>query len=776
MSFIKSHKIHTFLLITAILLAVFIGISVVKAAAPAGYPVKSLDNCQNKEECQQVCLDNLGEYPTKCLYYFFEVDTELLQRAKEILNEGAEVFAREGGPNGCGTDEQCEDYCSNEDNYPECQAYYMGPLSYWTNSNITNIAPLWAGKIIPAVITAMEENIEPPIECRNTYYNDHLSCIFQCPDSTDADGNLIERSESCTKYLTDTGYFSQDDFELEAKLKELAKKGETGGCEWEDITKEEGLRSCFDINEFSGLCAPSNDPVACFALADKYDLAPEEDIEIGKLVAPFLKSGQTPGKCANLRECQTYCSNEANYDECTKFADKFDLPVEVPDEQKDIVAAIEKGDAPGGCTDEVSCRVYCEDVDHLVECVDFVEKFKLASSDELKEMRQMADIKKAGVPFPGNCKTKESCLKYCDNSANAVVCMEFAQKAGFIPKEDAEAVGKILPYLKSGGKLPGGCTTKKSCDAYCESDANTIECVDFAVKAGFMDKEEADIVKKVGGKGPGNCRSREACDSYCKSDANINECVDFAVKAGFISKEDAEMAKKFGITSGPDNCKSKAECEAFCVLPENQETCFNFAKDHGMLSEEDLKNIEEQKKFLESIDKATPEWLACMEKELGPSFFGRFKAGKLTQAEAKSSVVETAQRKCAPDIRKETEACLALSCSEFDACLKSLGQVGGESGGKQQQEQGTPDPKITAKIQACQKEKINVCLAKSCGEFQACLNALGGGGGGGTPDPAVQAKFMSCFPPPPSGGGQQQYPLLLPYQPFAAILNFILGR
>src|SRR3990170_1257681 len=103
----------------------------------------------------------------------------------------------------------------------------------------------------------------------------------------------------------------------------------------------------------------------------------------------------------------------------------------------------------------------------LGKCIDFVEKFNLVSSDDLKEIRQVADAKKAGVAFPGNCKTKESCMNYCENSANAVVCMEFALKAGFIPKEDAEAVGKILPYLKSGGKMPGGCATKESCDAYC---------------------------------------------------------------------------------------------------------------------------------------------------------------------------------------------------------------------------------------------------------------------------------------------------------------------
>lgn len=177
-----------------------------------------------------------------------------------------------------------------------------------------------------------------------------------------------------------------------------------------------------------------------------------------------------------------------------------------------------------------------------------------------------------------------------------------------------------------------------------------------------------------------------------------------------------------------------------------------------MLSEEDLKNIEEQKKFLESIAKASPERLACLEKELGSEFFGRFKAGKLTQAEAKSSALETAQRKCgSEEVQGKIDACLSGSCSEFGACMKALEQSGDEQGG-QQQGQGTPDPKVNAKFQACQQEKINACLAKPCSEFQICLNSLGGSGGeqqqGGTPDPAIMAKVQSCFPKSEEGGQQ----------------------
>ena len=588
-----------------------------------------------------------------------------------------------------------------------------------------------------------------------------------------------------------------------------------------------------------------------------------EPVALSKITYPV----QELGNCASKQECKAYCSISSNYSKCAAFAQKNGLTVEVPDDRKGVFAAMQKGESPGQCKDELSCRSYCEDIDHLEECVSFVEKFNLASSDELKEIRQMASVKKAGVAFPGNCKTKESCLAYCENSAHAVECMEFALRAGFIPKEDAESVGKIIPYLKSGGKLPGGCTTKESCDVYCDSDTHTNECVDFAIQAGFMTREEAEIVKKTGGKGPGNCRSREACDNYCKSEAHIDECVDFAVKAGFISEEEAEMAKKFKITSGPGGCKGKAECEAFCVV--NQDVCFDWAKEHGMDVGGGPGNAEECAKYggdwdgkrcelgasecvkqggIWGLDNETgketcnfpggmgqdnrKDFEACLSKATCAEFnvcFGAIPKGNQQQQsgpggqqEPQDEIGKKIKTRVTACFEEKMDSCLVLSCSEFETCLKSFQQGGGEQSGEQQQgqgapnpkvdakinacqkelqeikmkevqekmdaclsyscsefesclksvqqgsgegqqgeqqSQGTPDPKLEAKFQACQKEKVNACLAKPCGEFQTCLNSLGGGGEQsgqqqGAPDPAVQSKFMSCFPPPPSGGGQ----------------------
>ena len=115
------------------------------------------------------------------------------------------------------------------------------------------------------------------------------------------------------------------------------------------------------------------------------------------------------------------------------------------------------------------------------------------------------------------------------------------------------------------------------------------------------------------------------------------------------------------------------------------------------------------------------------------------------------------------EIQAKLDVCIAKSCSEFDACIKALQQGGVKQDGQQQQDE--PDPKLKTKIQACADEKINACIAKPCDEFNSCLSALqqGGGGGGeqgkqqqGQSNSDISAKMQSCQP---KGGGDGGLPV-----------------
>lgn len=152
----------------------------------------------------------------------------------------------------------------------------------------------------------------------------------------------------------------------------------------------------------------------------------------------------------------------------------------------------------------------------------------------------------------------------------------------------------MLAAIKRGVKPPP-CKGKEACDEYCSTPANMEVCMTFAIEAGFMSAEEqADAQKMLEaikkGAIPPSCRGKEECDVYCSQEEHIEECMEFAIAAGFMSAEDAEMARKTG-GKGPGGCMGKEECEAFCNNPTNQQTCFDFAKEHGLISEEELQRM-----------------------------------------------------------------------------------------------------------------------------------------------------------------------------------------
>src|SRR3989344_6153913 len=68
------------------------------------------------------------------------------------------------------------------------------------------------------------------------------------------------------------------------------------------------------------------------------------------------------GNCADQQDCKAYCSITSNYSQCAAFAKKVGLDIEIPPEQRAILEAMQKGESPGQCEDEASCRAYCEDV------------------------------------------------------------------------------------------------------------------------------------------------------------------------------------------------------------------------------------------------------------------------------------------------------------------------------------------------------------------------------------------------------------------------------
>lgn len=340
------------------------------------------------------------------------------------------------------------------------------------------------------------------------------------------------------------------------------------------------------------------------------------------------------GNCQNEQECRAYCDDPKNITQCVAFAEKYSLfserELEKAKKFQDIGAV-----GPGGCTSERSCETYCSDITNIEECLAFAEQNGFMEEDELGEARKVAQALRQGAQLPGGCTGKDSCEEYCSDSSHMKECVEFAEKAGFMSSEELKEAKQVLRALDAGVAFPGNCKGKNECEAYCEDSSHMEECVNFGIAAGFIPPEEAEQVRKIlplmkAGKMPGACqKGKEQCEAYCGKEENIEECTTFFTEAGFMTQEEAQMFQKTR-GKGPGNCKGREECESFCNNPENQETCFAFAKEHGLIPEEDLRNMEEgMNQFREGFQQAPPEVAGCLQQRIGTEVLQKIEAGTL---------------------------------------------------------------------------------------------------------------------------------------------------
>jgi hypothetical protein len=314
---------------------------------------------------------------------------------------------------------------------------------------------------------------------------------------------------------------------------------------------------------------------------------------------------------------------------CIDFAEKNNLmsPEELEMAKKFMAAG---GKGPGGCRGKDECETYCNNIEHIDECISFGEENNLIPPKELEEAKKIQAAIKRGVK-PPPCGNKRQCDIYCDQPDHMEECITFGTEAGFIQGQELEDVQKMLAAVKRGVKPPP-CRGREACDEYCSNPDNMEVCMNFALEAGFMKEEEkAEASKMLGalkkGIKPPPCRGRKECDVYCSQDEHFEECFQFAEAAGFMSPEEAEMARKTG-GKGPGGCRTKEGCEAFCNNPDNQEVCFNFGKEHGMIPEADLKMMEEGRQRLKkSMTQMPPEVADCFNSLVGEETFEKFKTG-----------------------------------------------------------------------------------------------------------------------------------------------------
>lgn len=403
--------------------------------------------------------------------------------------------------------------------------------------------------------------------------------LGNCASKTECEAfcDLPENMAVCLDFVEAHNLISREEIKMARKMLELGVTAGPGGCRGQ----AECEAYCDDISHIE----------ECLAFAERHNLIPPAELEEGKKVAQAMKRGIRPPDCKNKTECDIYCSQPENMEECLTFGEAAGLipPEELADAKK-ALEAIRKGVKPPPCRGKKECEIYCSQPENLEACLTFAEAAGFISPEEA------AMARKTGGKGPGGCRGKEACEKYCDDPTHAEECIDFALKYGFMPPEEAENAKKMLKAGLTTG--PGGCRGKTECEIFCNDIAHTEECVDFAVRAGFMKPEEAEMAKKMAqaGPSPGNCKGKEECETYCQDPAHSQECLDFAVRAGQMSPEEGEKARK-GMEmmrkGGPGGCQSEAECKAYCQDPAHGEECLNFAIEQGIMSAEEAQRMRE---------------------------------------------------------------------------------------------------------------------------------------------------------------------------------------
>lgn len=420
------------------------------------------------------------------------------------------------------------------------------------------------------------------------------------------------------------------------------------------------------------------------------------------------------GGCRNEVECRAFCEKPENrMGVCWDFAIRHNLvsQEEIDGAKKFTKAAVSGG--TGWCTSTEECYKYCADVHNLNDCLDFVEENNLIDDpQELDEARRIAAYLDRGGTMPGDCRGKDACFAYCSSAENTVECFNFAKEAGFLNEQDQTEFATFMELL-ANGETPGGCRSKDECESYCAIEANFDTCIAFAEKAGFISKDEVAIARKVGSQGgPGGCKSKKACEAYCNNSENMETCFAFAKEHNLLDEGQLEMIQK-----GTEQIRA-----ALNETPPEVLECLKATVGENIIQDINagtlipgpevglrMKSCFEAQgtaAFQKALDTAPPEIVSCLGDALGQERIGQIRSGRL-ELGADAFDFNDKVRGCVEpyfsDVEEKLHECVEKPCEEALACMQGL-QVGVRPGTEGDLSGLDLSPDIKGRLASCMAE------------------------------------------------------------------------
>ncbi|MEK7086858.1 MAG: hypothetical protein AAB935_01220 [Patescibacteria group bacterium] len=374
------------------------------------------------------------------------------------------------------------------------------------------------------------------------------------------------------------------------------------------------LGDCTNEENCKAFCDRPENMQPCVAFAEKHDLISQDEAERAK---KFIDSGgKGPGGCTGQEACESYCNDVSKINECVNYAEENGLmsPKELA-EAKKVQAALARGaKLPGGCRGKNDCDNYCNNPDNMEECITFAKEAGFMEGKELEEAEKVLIAVKKGAKPPA-CRGKEECDVYCGEENHFEECMVFAEAAGFMTAEEAQMA------RKTGGKGPGDCRGKEECEGFCNDPANGEVCFNFAKEHGLISGDELRQMEEGKQQTMEAMGQAPPEVAECLNSALGSEMIE-KIKTGTIMpnrqigekmeqcfqkmgpppdgsgnefgppNEGRGGSRSFpgqgfpeekmtprGFDGGPGGCKTSAECQTFCET--NPEECQSFVPPRG---------------------------------------------------------------------------------------------------------------------------------------------------------------------------------------------------
>lgn len=205
----------------------------------------------------------------------------------------------------------------------------------------------------------------------------------------------------------------------------------------------EDLGNCENEEACANYC---EDPVnynSCADFAKKNGFYQDDQTQYA--ADEFWQDAQNELGCNSAETCATFCAEPANYEACSAFAKRNEIPGGYVEEIDPGSVIFEDSQTVLGCNSPESCLAFCNDPVNAQACTDFANQKGMLGGTVSQG--------------PGGCQTPETCSSYCSDPANFNECSTFGSGGGTF----------------SG---PGGCDSPESCRAYCET--NYKECRSYS--------------------------------------------------------------------------------------------------------------------------------------------------------------------------------------------------------------------------------------------------------------------------------------------------------